>query len=424
MSVFLADNDIYIIPAATTEDKYIVYSPLRGVMFWANTNAIEMIDKHFDMGMNALDDCKKLFENLNAMTEKETFSPPLQKVGLSDSLVIVLSQKCNLACSYCYAQEARSTASIDEQKLKIAIDYVLSSQNKKTKGFTFIGGGEPTVTWELFRWAVEYIRSESEKLGVKSAITLATNATLFTNERVSWLKSNDISVSASFDILPEIQNTQRCFPDKSIKSFEIVDAGIKLLIAHGIFPRIRSTITPQNVSLMKDMVAFVVEHYPEIRWLHFEPVTDMQLEQADYYNDYISQFFIAREYARANGLELRNSITHSTGRLKSKFCSGELCVVPTGELVSCHRVSSPGEELFAEFSYGNIEDTILIDSNALENVESCIHSKPLFCSDCFAQWHCAGACPYNRALFTPEQLPLYCEFTKKMIAQELESKLA
>ena len=358
------------------------------------------------------------------MLDKEVLSPPERKVGDTDRLVIVPTQKCNLACSYCYAQKARSVgATIDKNKLSKAIDYILSSSNSKIKRFSFIGGGEPTVTWELLKWAVEYIRTESEKWKVDSYIRLTTNATQLSLKRVDWLKSNRVNVSVSFEILPEIQNMQRSYQDKSINSFEIVNAGVKLLIATGILPRIRSTITPQNVRLMKDMVAFVIKHYPKIKGLHFEHVSDFQIDQSKFYIDFVRYFFIAREYAKENGIDLRNSITHSASYLKSRFCSGELCVVPTGELVSCHRITSPEEELFKKFTYGRIDDTFDIFQNALENVENYIYSKPKQCVDCFAQWHCAGACPYNRYSFTSEQFCLYCEFTKKMITRELESKL-
>ena len=422
MSKTLNNNNIYIIPISVDDDGWIVYAPLHGLMFWANTEAVKIINKHFDNGGVMPVNCEKLTSNLERIIEKPTVPLKTQKLVMSDSAVIILSQKCNLSCTYCYAQESRSSDTITKSKLKTVIDFILSTSNKK-KSFSFIGGGEPTVTWELLEWAVEYIREKSMIFSIKTQITLTTNATLLTLERISWLKMNKVNVGVSFEILPEIQNLQRCFPNKSINSFEIVDECIKLLIANWKPPSIRSTITPQNVFLMKDMVAFVSEHYPEIKRLHFEHVTDLQLEQKNYYDSFYSQFFIARTFARENGMELNNSIINSTNRLKSRFCAGEFCITPNGELVSCHRVSSSEEELFDKFFYGNVGEKIIIDDKALENVEYYNNFKPSLCSDCFAQWHCAGACPYKRHLFNPNQLSVYCEFTKKMIAKELEVKL-
>jgi len=416
-------QDVYFIPSSI-ENGFLVYSPLRKMLFWANSSASEAINAHLNNGLDLPIENTKLVENVNKINKKNIAPPREQRLKIGDRAVFILSQKCNLSCTYCYAQVSRSPDTINEKQLATVINYILSSPSNKEKEFSFLGGGEPTITWDIFTNAIEYIKKEATKRKVKYSIGLTTNATLLNDERVSWLKQYHVDVGVSFDILPEIQNAQRCFPYESDKnSFDIVNSCIQLLIAYKMPPRIRSTITPLNVCLMEEMVAYVVNNYPDIKKLHFEHVTDLQLHQNEYYDNFISNFFIARDYARENGIYLRNSLVRSVNRIKGRFCNGEFCVLPTGEIVSCHRVSSQKDRLFNEFMYGHINDTININEKAFHTVNENIHNKPSECSNCFAQWHCAGICPYIRKFLNSAQLSDYCEFAKKMITRELDSKV-
>lgn len=420
--ISIVDHDIYIIPSSV-QDRYIVYSPLRRKLFEANFQAVEIITAYFCNGIEILPEYSKLFDNLQKLTENTIIIPQERKIKIEDKAIFLLTQKCNLACSYCYAQEARSQDTLDSSKIRTIVDFIFSSANGRVKEFSFIGGGEPTVVWELFVWAVNYIKDVATKKKMNFRIGLTTNATLLDEERIIWLKTNKVHVGVSFDILPEIQDVQRGFSNSSLSSFYITDSNIKKLIANGFAPRIRSTITRQNVCLMPKMVEFVIKNYPEIKLLHFEHVTDVNMPQLDYYNDFIAHFFRARDMGRANGIEVCNSITSSVRYTRSRFCGGEFSITPTGDLVSCHRISSKDEKLFEIFSYGFVDDNVNINHHNLAKVEHFANNKSIQCSKCFGKWHCAGGCTNNRYLFSPEQHLAYCEFTKRMITKELESRL-
>jgi radical SAM protein with 4Fe4S-binding SPASM domain len=100
-----------------------------------------------------------------------------------------------------------------------------------------------------------------------------------------------------------------------------------------------------------------------------------------------------------------------------------LCVTAAGEIVACHRISSEVDILYNFFHYGKVTDEIYINDEKLSKVIMLENAKQPECSDCFAKYHCAGICPINRLLFTKEQLPVYCNFTKTIIQKELENKL-
>ncbi len=237
------------------------------------------------------------------------------------------------------------------------------------------------------------------------------------------MKENKVVVSVSFDILPEIQNDQRPFPNGENNSFEKVHNNIKLLLENGIIPRIRSTITKKHVNLMPQMVEFVVQNYPEIKLLHFEPVTDINDNSEIFFKTYLSSFIKARQIAKEHGLVLKNSITNSFSRFRTRFCHGEFCITPTSDIVSCHRISSDREESFGLFKYGKITNSVEIDTESLNRVLEVSNKKSDYCSNCFAKWHCAGGCPMYRTVSTEKEFLSYCDFVRDTIVIMLDEKL-
>lgn len=417
------ESDIFVIP--TSGDKFIVYSPLRGAAFYANSEAANAIRGYIRNGTfpekikgTALE------KHIHHLAQVEVEEPQKQDLFTDSSgAIFILSQICNLGCSYCYAQNSHSKETLPYEKVQSVIDLVCAKNTPKSKSFSFIGGGEPLATWKFFKWSVEYIKKAIEKNSLSSRIGLTTNGTLLNQERVLFLKENEVVVSVSSEILPEIQNEQRPFQSEGINSFDRVHNGINLLITNGLIPRIRSTITKRNVSLMPRMVEFAIKNYPEIKALHFEPVTNMNENNDEFFRAYIPSFNEAKRIAKEREIGLRNSITHSFSRLRTRFCRGEFCITPSSDIVSCHRISSDRELSFELFKYGKVADNIQIDTGAVNRVLEVSEVKHLDCTSCFAKWHCAGGCPMYRVTSTEKEFLSYCTFVRDTIRSVLDEKL-
>ena len=414
-------NDIFVIE--TQDDRNIIYSPLRSAVFFVNPSGRTIVQKYIDT--KVLSDEEKDTKVCDYLRKLEKIEPKIPKengINMGSRLVIILSQLCNLACTYCYAQESRSKEILSKEKLQKIIDYVLSQPNDEKKRFSFIGGGEPTATWDLLEWAIKYIDT-SKKEGQKVHYSITTNGTLLSDEKINFLKEHKVRVGISFEILPEIQNIQRKYANPKLKSFDVVNSTIQQLIVNEIPYSFRSTITKRNVGLMKDMVIFVSENYKNIKRLHFEQVTDIQDNDTKFYDDFIINFFEARKIGKEKGIEVYNSISNSVNSLRTRFCRGEFCVVPTGDIVSCHRVSSDKESSFDSFNFGHIDEQICIDNAKIEKVLNVAKSKKQECNTCFAKWHCAGGCILEQFVHSKEQQSHKCNFTKKIIVKILEEQL-
>ena len=405
-------------------DRYIIYAPLRNAAFFANQNAMTIVQKYIE-NIELSDEEKRTEVWSYIQTLKKIYPkiPQGNDIKIGSNLTIILSQLCNLACSYCYAQKSRSKEILSKEKLKQVIDYVLQQPDNENKRFSFIGGGEPTLTWDLLEWAIKYIDS-SKKEGQKVHCSIITNGTLLSDERIYFLKEHNVHVGISFEILPEIQNIQRKYANPELKSFDVVNATVQKITNENLFCNgFRSTITQKNVSLMKDMVNFVSENYKYIKRLNFEPVTDVHNNTPEFYDEYIVNFFEAREIGKNKGIDVYNSISKSVNSLKNRFCKREFCVTPTGDIVSCHRVSSSKESLYDSFYLGYIDNKINIDNAQINKVLSVVKFQKKECATCFAKWHCAGGCISERLLSSERQQLYKCNFTRNIITKIIEEKL-
>ena len=392
------------------EGRSIVYAPLHKLMFTCDENAKSELSEFIVNG--TMPKSEKLLGHVHTLLEMEVKEPELLKTSHHNNAVILLSEKCNLACAYCYARYSRTQDTLSKERIREIVDYVLGSDTDKHKRFTFLGGGEPTYTWDLLKWSIEYIRERSKD----AAIGVVSNMTLIDEDRAEWLIGNHVFVSASFDILPDIQNRQRVFANGN-GSFQTVDKNIKLLISKGFIPRIRATITEDNVCRMPEMLRFVIKNYPQIRNVQFEQATVRGKLREKYYDDFYRWYYPAVKLARENHILLTNSVFDSIRYLRRSFCNGEFCLTPSGNIVSCHRVSLESDPLYTKFSTSGQFGRDTADKTG----ESYLDSEG--CSKCFAKWHCAGGCPYARALLDGNEFNHYCKFVQKILRHELDIKL-
>lgn len=413
-------NDIFIIDS----EKYdkIIYSPLKGAIFAANHKAAAIVKKYaLGKALTNSELDSSVYSYLKQIEDSPTRQIHECSEIIGDNLTVILTQKCNLACSYCYAQNQRSSENLDEHKLKMAIDYYIERNiNHQNKRIVFIGGGEPTIAWNTFVWAVEYVTNTYKESGV--FLSLITNGTLLTSEKLYFLKQHVVNVVFSFEILPIIQNSQRSMLDGA-PSFNLIDQHIREANEIGVnITGIRSTITDLNVKLMKDMVLYVAHNYPYIKHLNFEPVTS-NANTRSFYDTYIDNFFSSRKIADSYGIKVYNSISISINTLKDRFCQREFCITPSGDITSCHRISSYKEALFKDFKIGYVtEHALCLEKQKINSILS-LKQPMKQCSTCYAKYHCAGGCVSERLKITKEQKDLKCDFTRSIILKLFEEKV-
>ena len=129
---------------------------------------------------------------------------------------LIMTENCNLQCSYCY-EHFKSSKMMEFPLAKKIIESELSSDDDfEEVAFDFFGG-EPFLAFETIKKLVEYFKIKTFKK--KFRFSASTNGTILTNEIKEWLVENrDIfTVSLSFDGTKEMQDKNRS------NSYDMID---------------------------------------------------------------------------------------------------------------------------------------------------------------------------------------------------------
>lgn len=320
---------------------FLVYAPLAGIFFLADADTVQRLEAAISNGDDENDDeIKELVAQLKECSE-DYQSSIVRDPSEFTRLSILPSLICNLSCAYCYSANGRSKMEIDKDKLQAMLDYFIDRQRTKSDQLTIFvsGGGEPLVSWDKLRFAIEYGRCRAYEQGFKLDIYLMTNGTLLTPEIIDVLKQNKVDVGVSFEILPDVQNKQR-------GHFDEVSQHIKLMLEMGLPPSISSVITELNVGRMDEMVDTVLNCYRGIRHLNFDPAMSNTLfpdaARLDvFYEKFAKHFFAAKERCGKAGITLDCNVVRKAEKLFPRYCQGKLCLTPEGKISICHSVSSP-----------------------------------------------------------------------------------
>lgn len=403
-------NDLFLIPIEN--NRSLVYSPLRRKVFCVDEMASKYVQRFIQGSKIVFNNVghAPLYDHLSALIATPPAFPIDNNELFGKSLSIILSQICNMECTYCYAQKGHSSDIISLEKIKVSVDYFHNKNNKGLERIVFIGGGEPMMTWPLLRDSILFIRQN-----YNIPCSVITNGSILSDEQCDFFVDNNVRVIVSFDILPEIQDSQR--PIKGFKSHGIVSKNIDYLLTKGdVCKGFRSTITELNVDKMEDMVREVARRYPSIESLNLEPVSKHHIPST-FYDSFINHFITAQTIGKMYGINVYCSISLSMHSLKKRFCQREICLTPSGRLVSCHRNSSPNDDFFDYFKIGEVSGT---DVDVV-NYDSMSDNKKWQsrCEKCFVKWHCAGGCVATRLMLTKNENIERCTFVKSLTAKLL-----
>lgn len=335
------------------------------------------------------------------------------------NMMILPNNVCNFKCTYCYSAEGRSGKTIELDKLKSAIRYFLDSTRAQGERLTIsvLGGGEPLLSWHLVKSALDLAYELAEQRGQKLPVSIVTNGSIITDEILDYFKLREISLSVSFDILPEIQNMQRGHYDMVVNNINhFTDFGIDLAF--------NTVITRENVGRMDEMLRAIVAYTPKVKKVSFKSLISNNYfkdadERKEYYRNFVDNFFKALDLAKRLGIWLTSPYFNNALCLSDRFCPGKFVVTSDGDISICHCVGSRKDRLYDKFIFGQIssDGKVAVDENKLDKILSHDHKRNERCKDCIAHWHCAGGCYADNTTIgdNEESQNAYCESMRYFI---------
>jgi uncharacterized protein len=313
---------------------------------------------------------------------------------------LVLTHDCNLGCTYCYTGDKFKKRMPWEIAAR-ALDLGFADAAEKLQLSFF--GGEPTLEWDMLVRATDEARARAERAGKELVLTVTTNGTTLTDERVRWLVERDFFIGLSIDGVRAAHDATR--PTSGGKpSFDQVVRGLDLLLAHDAWLETISVVDPGNVRWLGESVRFLAER--GVGRIALNPNFGAHWSDdalALWERGYVeaADLYVARSRAGRpiyiNVIEDK-LITHvKDGYAESDHCKmghGSVAVAPSGNLYPCERMVE--EDRSAELRIGHVSTGV--DRGRMMVLDAQAGPVNEECGGCGVQSRCMSFCACaNRA---------------------------
>lgn len=341
------------------------------------------------------------------------------------SLIIKITNGCNLNCAYCYHRRDKSrdfSQTMSYETLETMI-YELLMHNEKHAEFIWHGGEPLLAGLETFKHIVEKQKEFNTK-GLQISNSIQTNATLLTKEYIQFFKDNDfdvgISIDGPFDMHTEKRGTTN-------SEYEKILSSIKQLNKMGNRFGTLCVVGKQHVGQAERIYELIKEHH--ILNLGFLPclvesngVVDTELTiSPKEYGQFLIDFFDVWVHGDTHGISERNifdCIRFFRNRpaktcISTNSCDRYLTVMPEGSIYLCDNFSSSDEHCV-----GNVIDGFndIEQKEAMIWLKKALQSTPEACAKCEYYCGCYSGCKHRRWVRDPSmaQGHYYCASTKML----------
>lgn len=352
------------------------------------------------------------------------------------SAFLILTNQCPLACKYCFHNQ-----NVERMSYQTALDAAkFLIKNSKETGFTpniTFFGGEPLLEWDsVIVPLTKYIREEYRQ---QFTLSITSNCILMTEDKLKFMKENNIGLLFSIDGDKETQDINRPFHNGK-GSFDVLKNKIPMILKY--FPNMtfRATIhRPTAKNTFHNMKFAVEQGYNNMFFIPnvFDEWTEEEKgilkEQLSLFGDCfienarqgriihlnnLDKIFpkiLEINYAYKNKLD-RPLLSHKCGLGTGSGAS----ISPNGKIYACQEMIT-NDELF---EIGNIYDGEDLEKRI--KLSSLFNSQKVYgldnCKDCKFDKICDGACVANNYLWSNDlnRIPdMYCYWQQILLDEAI-----
>ncbi|MEN7551477.1 radical SAM protein [Rapidithrix thailandica] len=330
---------------------------------------------------------------------------PLQDPPLH-ALSLAIAQKCNMGCSYCYADQGDFGGPAKKMSLETAkksIDLLINGRQKGDRvQLTFLGG-EPLMNRQDLRTATEYAANLAARKQINIGFSITSNGSLVREEDARFFEEYGFAVTISLDGLKEAHDKLRPFKNGT-GSFDRIMEKIKplLTLQKNMQVSARVTVTPDNMNLAKALDEFIDMGFHSVGFSPLLKSSNGEKEMSKKDLEHLLAGMIecglkfehaALQNKRYPFLNMVNALKEiGKGTHRPYPCgagAGYMGVSADGELAACHRfVNEPKGNM------GTLDGGI---DPALQNgwlAERHVHRQSP-CNNCWARYLCGGSCHHE-----------------------------
>jgi len=322
------------------------------------------------------------------------------------ALSLAIAQKCNLGCSYCYAEQGQfggPAQNMSRETAFRAVELLVRDAEPGARLNLAFMGGEPLVNREVLRETTRHAADFAAQHQRTMGFSITTNGTLLTASDAEFFEEFGFAVSVSIDGPRDVHDRLRPFADGR-GSFDRIMHNVRPLLAlqRRMQVSARVTVTPRNLGLRETLDELIAAGFHSVG---FAPMlasptgTDEMDEQSfeamlgeliDCGHEFERQSAAGRRYPFANLLNALKEIERGTHRpYPCGAGAGYLGLSADGELAACHRFVGDDAGKMGSLSRG-------VDTAARTQwlAERHVHRQEP-CSGCWARYLCGGGCHHE-----------------------------
>ena len=322
------------------------------------------------------------------------------------ALSLAVAERCNLGCTYCYAEGGSFGGTPRDMPWEVAEASVRRLFAEASPGervnLAFLGG-EPLVNRSLIRRATEFAAGLAGERKIPIGFSITTNGTLVTAEDGDFFERHGFAVTVSLDGIGEIHDRQR--PTKGGRgSYDRVIANVRPLLAQQRRMQVsaRVTVTPANLGLRNTLDHFIGLGFHSVGFspMLSAPTGRGEMQAPDLQVLLDEMIACGREFERrvaageaypfANMMTALEEIHRGTHRpYPCGAGAGYFGVSASGGLFACHRFVEDDArpwDMSARASIGSGNGRGWRERNV-------DRQEP--CRSCWARYLCGGGCHYE-----------------------------
>ena len=323
------------------------------------------------------------------------------------SLSLAVAQKCNLGCTYCYAEKGTfggAQKNMTYEVAKASVEAMLQGIVPGEHITLAFMGGEPLINRRVLHKVTAYAAERAKALRIIIGFSITTNATLIRPEDIVLFQRYRYTVTVSLDGIGETNDALRpyisgkgSFGHVKKKLAELVRYPKRKFLVLG-----RVTVTPKNLLLKTTMQGLLAMGLDAIK---FSPMLNSPTGKEEMKTE---DFTVLLDQMKACGdifkAEIQKGkilpITNITSMLKRIYAyerenypcgagGGYMGVSAEGGLYACHRFVNDDEGHLGDVESGvNAEkQKAWLNDRSLNNQGAC--------TTCWARHLCSGSCHHE-----------------------------
>lgn len=321
------------------------------------------------------------------------------------SLSLAVAQKCNLACTYCYASQGAfggPARNMEWDVAKASVDRLIADADPDTRINIAFLGGEPFINRDLIHATTAYATDAAQRHGVDVGFSVTTNGTLLRPDDAAFLEDHAFAVTISLDGVRDVHDRLR--PNRGGRgSYDIILRNVQPLLERQRRMQVgaRVTVTPRNLDLPETLQHFVELGFHSVGFspmlaspngrdeMSASDMAEMLAQMVRCGRMFEDAVVQGRRFPFSNMASAMHEIHRGTHRPYACGAgAGYFGVSAEGDLFACHRFVEDEAGAMGNVREGPDarRDTWLTERH--------VH-KQSPCSDCWARYMCGGGCHHE-----------------------------